>query len=452
MKKSRKVRIPLRKALGLSMLSLALPLIIGLGFLHNPLIAQIKSGPMLGYKGFREVAVWVQTDSAIEVQFSYHAVGQAENLHKKVMFAKAEHANTLTFIADELEVGTDYQYQLKSDNGNLLAEGEFSTQELWQYRQDPPDFSFLIGSCTYVNDPHYDRPGEPYGKGLEIFSAMLEKEAEAMLWLGDNIYLRPADWESRTGIHYRYTHFKSQAILQEFWKKYHHYALWDDHDYGPNDADRSFINKAISLEAFKDFWANPNYGFNSRNDCITGSFSYNDVDFFLLDNRSFRSPNERISGERTILGDEQIEWLIDALVGSKASFKIVAIGGQFLNPAALYENHSTYAAEREKILNLIEQEQIENVVFLSGDRHKTELSKWEGESGLVIYDFTSSPLSSSSYNSFDEGNYLRVEGTHFHKQNFGMLKLEGSLKERKLIMQTYDQKGKLVWSHEIKVK
>lgn len=452
MKKSKLVRISLRKTLSLSTPALALSLTISLSLFCSALFAQIKSGPMLGYKGFREVAVWVQTDSAMEVALYYHAVGQAKNPLKKVMTAKAEHANTLTFVADRLEVGTDYQYQLKNVDGELLAKGEFSTQELWQYRQNPPNFSFLIGSCTYVNDPKYDRPGEPYGKSLEIFSAMLEKDAEAMLWLGDNIYLRPADWESRTGIYYRYTHFKSQAILQEFWKKYHHYALWDDHDYGPNDADRSFVNKALTLEAFKDFWANPNYGFYNKADCITGMFSYNDVDFFLLDNRSFRSPNDRKTGEREILGEEQLQWLIDALVSSRARFKIVAIGGQLLNPAAVYENHATFAAEREKILRLLEQEHIENVVFLSGDRHKTELTRWEGKSGLEIHDFTSSPLSSTSYNSIDEGNHLRVEGTHYSKQNFGMLKLEGSRKERKLILQTYDQKGKLVWSHEIKAK
>jgi len=426
--------------------------LFSLNLLSYALLGQIKSGPMLGYKGLREVAVWIQTDSSMELLFRYQAVENEGQWTVKVQTSRDEHANTLTFVASGLEVGTAYNYQFLNKEGSVLAEGEFSSQELWQYRKDPPNFSFLIGSCTYVNDPKYDRPGEPYGQGLEAFSAMLKKDAEAMLWLGDNIYLRPADWESKTGVQYRYTHYKSQPILQEFWKKFHHYAIWDDHDFGPNDANRSFINKDITLEAFKDFWANPNYGFNSRNDCITGMFSYNDADFFLLDNRSFRSPNDRRSGDRSILGDEQVEWLIDALVSSKAKFKIVAVGGQLLNPAALYENHSTFAAEREKILRLIEQEQIENVVFLSGDRHKTELTKWESESGLIIYDFTSSPISSTSYNSIDEGNYLRVEGTHFGKQNFGMLSFEGSWKERKLLLQTFDQDGKLIWSHEIEAK
>jgi len=404
---------------------------------------------MLGYKGVREVAVWIQSENEMRIHFQWNEKGKEESVVEKVLESKAEDGNSLTFIADHLQAGTSYQYTFRDDQGVLLAEGEFRTQKLWQHRTGPPEFSFLTGSCTYVNDPEFDRPGEPYGKGLDIFSAMLDKEAEAMLWLGDNVYLRPSDWGSRSGVYYRYTHFRSQPELQEFWKAFHHYAIWDDHDYGPNDANRSFINKEITLKAFRDFWANPNYGFGARNDCISGSFSYYDVDFFLLDNRSFRSPNQRRSGVRQILGDDQIEWLIDALVSSKANFKIVAVGGQFLNPAALYENHSTFAAEREKILQLLEQEKLKNVIFLSGDRHKTELTKWKSETGLIVYDFTSSPLSSTSYNSAEEGNYLRVEGTHLSEQNFGRLNFTGDQKERVLILESFDSEGKLIWEHRI---
>ena len=73
---------------------------------------------------------------------------------------------------------------------------------------------------------------------------------------------------------------------------------------------------------------------------ITSYFQWGDVDFFLLDNRYFRSPNYLTEGEKTILGKEQLEWLIDALVKSRAPFKMVAIGGQVLNTAEKYENYA----------------------------------------------------------------------------------------------------------------
>ena len=77
-------------------------------------------------------------------------------------------------------------------------------------------------------------------------------------------------------------------------------------------------------------------------------FTWNDVDVFLLDNRHFRSPNERKSGERTILGKIQLEWLKDALASSTAPFKIVAMGGQLLSDARKYEMYSNLRIRNRK--------------------------------------------------------------------------------------------------------
>ena len=113
-----------------------------------------------------------------------------------------------------------------------------------------------------------------------------------MLWLGDNIYLREADWNTRTGIMYRYTHTRSLPEMQPLLASSINYAIWDDHDFGPNDADRSYHLKNTTLEAFKLFWANPTYGIVGDSGVAT-TFEWGDVQFFMLDNRYFRAPNER---------------------------------------------------------------------------------------------------------------------------------------------------------------
>lgn len=402
---------------------------------------------MLGYNTMKEVALWCQFEKEGDYILQFKKGTEEISLQQH---ASKEKANTVHFILTDLLPGTSYNYQIKNqDNTEVFAEGSFTTQKLWQYREDPPIFKFAIGSCTYFNDAAYDRPGKPYGKGDAIFSSILKQQPEAMLWLGDNIYLRESDWTSRSGIMYRYTHYKSQEALQKLWKSMHHYAIWDDHDFGPNDANRGFVHKNFTKEAFDLFWANPNSGIIDGKG-ISNQFSYNDIDFFLLDNRTYRSPNDRISGKREILGKEQIHWLIDALASSKASFKIVAVGGQVLSPAAVWENHATFPEEREYLLNLIEEEQIKNVIFLSGDRHKTELTKWVSPSGLEVYDYTSSPLSSTAYNSSEEGNTLRVEGTHVSTQNFGILEFVGDLKNREVALQAFDTEGKLLWEKKIR--
>lgn len=424
-------------------------LLIGFIFiLHfSSLHAQLKSGPMLGYTTMMESLVWVQLEEQDSVKMNYHPTAEPTKIQTITAFASREKGNTAHLVARNLTPGTSYTFQLFINN-KLISTGSFSSLSLWQHRTDPPDFKVAIGSCTYINEEQYDRPGEPYGRGYEIFESINNKNADMMLWLGDNIYLREVDWTSRSGIYHRYTEYKSLPELQNLWKSMPHYAIWDDHDFGPNNADRSFVNKEITLEAFKDFWGNMDYGVNGKKG-ITNMFSFNDLDFFLLDNRYYRTPNDRKTGERHILGDEQVQWLIDALVNSKASFKIVAVGGQLLSDAAVYENHATYAEEREKILHLIEQEGIKNVIFLSGDRHKTELSKLQLDNENFIYDYTCSPLTSKAYDTQDEGNSLQVKGTHVSTQNFGILEVSGSWGERILSVKTFDKAGQLLWKEEI---
>ncbi len=70
--------------------------------------------------------------------------------------------------------------------------------------------------------------------------------------------------------------------------------------------------------------------------------------------------------------------------------------------------------------------------------------------GNVIYDYTCSPLTSKAYNTNDEGNTLRIAGTHVSTQNFGLLELKGSFKDRILSIKTYDSKGELLWEREIR--
>lgn len=270
-----------------------------------------------------------------------------------------------------------------------------------------------------------------------------------MLWLGDNTYLREADWGTRTGILYRNTHTRSLPEMQPLLGSTHQYAIWDDHDYGPNDADKSFVNKDLTTEAFKLFWANPNYGTYSGKG-VYGSFVWGDVEFFLMDNRTFRDANYLMTDKREYFGKEQLEWLTNALVSSKATFKIIACGGQIVNPAAMYENYITYPVEREFLLRTIQANQIKGVIFFSGDRHTTELSKLPRFGTYPLYDLTVSPLTSGPGKAKDPGNNLTEEGTFVNQRNFAIIDVSGAQKERTLNIFIYNTKGEELWKRTIK--
>ena len=414
--------------------------------------AQLQSGPMLGYAEMREVLLWVQTSKPAEVYFEYWVTETPERVFQTdiVTTGKAT-AYTAKCIADQVQPGRAYTYRLLLDGREVKLDypTTFDTPPLWQWRTDPPDFTVALGSCYYANEPVYDRPGTPYGGDYQIFTSIYEKQPDVMLWLGDNVYLREADWYSRTGIMHRYTHTRSLPELQPLLASTHHYAIWDDHDFGPNNSDRSFIHKDLTLEAFDLFWGNPTTGLPGHKG-ITTFFQWADIDFFLLDDRYFRTPNNRKTGERTLLGEAQLEWVIDALANSRAPFKMVAIGGQVLNTAQRYETYQNlFPEERQYLLRRIEEEGIKNVVFLTGDRHHTELSRYENRNGHVIYDWTVSPLTSGAASRVTETNHLRVEGTLVTQRNFGMLQVSGPRNERTLTLKVYDSEGAELWTRMI---
>ncbi|MEM8583968.1 MAG: alkaline phosphatase D family protein [Bacteroidota bacterium] len=414
----------------------------------------IQSGPMIGYVDMREVLIWVQTARPAEVQIKYREEGTPSDLlQTETVATTAQKAHTAKLIADQVQPGKTYRYEVWVD-GQLVSlpyPTTFTTQAIWRWRTDPPDFEVALGSCTYINEAQYDRPGDGYGGNYEIFEAIDEAEPDIMLWLGDNNYLREPDWWTRTGIFHRYTHTRSLPEMQPLLAHTANYAIWDDHDFGPNDSDRSWINKDIAKEAFDLFWGNPGSGLPGQDGGITSMFRYNDVDFFLLDNRYFRTPNDMFNrNEREILGKYQIDWLIEALVSSDATFKLVCIGGQVLNTAERYEIYANVAPyERYQLLNRLELEGIKNVIFISGDRHHSELNRLELSEDNVVYDFTSSPLTSGSGRNVDEMNANRVPETLVSERNFGFIEFSGPREDRKMRMSIRNVEGEEIWSYEI---
>lgn len=415
----------------------------------------IASGPMLGRVDLKEVALWVQTLEAANVHFEYWPTNNPKEVHKTEQIqTKKKDAFTATCVVDEVEPGITYEYRVFV-NGKKTEQNyptKFTTQSLWQWRTDPPAFSVAAGSCNYVNEPVYDRPGKPYGSEHEIFQAMAKVAPYAMIWLGDNTYLREVDWSTRSGILHRYTHTRALPEIQPFLASTAQYATWDDHDYGPNDADGTWVHKGTSLEAFKMFWPNPTYGLEEAPGVST-AFKLFDMDFFLLDNRYHRTPNDcETCPDSTVLGKQQLDWLLKSLSGSRAPFKMVAMGGQFLTTSKESETYINLApSEREQILKHIESEGIKNVIFLTGDRHFTELSTLVNSKGIAVYDLTTSSLTAGSFKGAEEKikNENRVAGTVFDGHNFALLNFSGKRTERELEIKIVDKDGKEVWSRKI---
>ena len=173
--------------------ALALGMTLSAAFAQSP-SSLLQSGPMLGYAQMREVALWAQTKQSARVKFVYYETTNASVRYEtdEVVTMKND-AYTAHLIATELEPGRKYTYELYI-NGKKVPRPyplEFQTLKLWQWRGDPPTFKIALGSCTYVNQPPYERPDRLYGSDYEIFKALHDKRPDAMLWLGDKVI--PAD-------------------------------------------------------------------------------------------------------------------------------------------------------------------------------------------------------------------------------------------------------------------
>jgi alkaline phosphatase D len=404
---------------------------------------------MLGHVGQRNAEIWVHwpmENETVSIKYSTIAPEIATSQGgKELLFVSNENNLSSKIVLSSLQPGTHYTYFLESQSFKTKIY-EFTTQELWQWRKDAPNFSLVFGSCTYVNDTEFDRPGKPYGQSDSIFNVISALKPNAMIWGGDNIYLREGDFETQANMEARYLKAREVPSIQKLLSTCPQYAVWDDHDFGPNDSHSSFQYKKESLAAFKEMWGNSNYGFpKNENNCITGKVNINDIDLYLLDNRSFRIPPGTAGITPQMLGKEQINWLVQDLKSSKASFKLVVIGSQVLSSVADFENYANYQEERDYLLKMIAENKIKNVIFLTGDRHFAELSQMTLANNIRVLDITSSPLTSKPYSNSKETNTTRVEGSFVGEQNFAYITFSGTAKERTIDINLINNTGKSCW-------
>lgn len=415
----------------------------------------LEAGPMLGYVEIQEANLWIQTTEPTDFEIRYHVKGNEKAMRSYTGTTKASESNTAHIKLKDLSYGSTYEYDLYLDGKQvkLSYKTQFATKQLWQHRTSAPDFTFAMGSCLFINDKPYDRPGEGYGQGTAILSEINKKNPDLMLWLGDNVYYREPDFYSKSRMDYRYRDARNTKEMQPLLANAINLATWDDHDYGPNNSDRSYRMKEEALDIFKRYWANPSYGIEGTDGVFT-KYKYSDVEFFFMDDRYHRAPNRLYDRDKAFFGQAQLQWLMDSLVGSYATFKIIVVGNQATNKMQDYESLYAYKEEYERLMNFLKEQNIPGVIFISGDRHFTELLKTNRGRDYPIYEFTSSPLSSSTYSDLNESkeddNPQRVEGTLVYEdQNFGMVRVTGSEGDRKLILQTYGSEGSKLWEKTI---
>lgn len=233
-----------------------------------------------------------------------------------------------------------------------------------------------------------------YSQHFKIWDTLARQNPEYLVMIGDNVY---ADVSSATTVQvtdpeviwnrYVDTRLSLPFYFQE--KLIPTHALWDDHDYGLNNADGSFKHKEASREVFEAFFAQDltdddwtkGYG-------VGGLLSLGDFNLYFLDARFYRSPEK--SGSH--LGLDQTAWFYSKLREEENPSFIIK-GDQFFGGYQPYESFE--GNHPENFLQFVnELKQIRTpYIFISGDRHMSEIMQFPRSLfGKPSFEITSSPL------------------------------------------------------------
>jgi alkaline phosphatase D len=264
----------------------------------------------------------------------------------------------------------------------------------------------MFGSCA--KDPR-----------TQIFLRMAEERPDLVLMLGDNIYLPPSLLAPEPVITELYRGLLDSPTFRILSRTAPVYAIWDDHDFGWNNADHRYPYRAISRRAFREAWPRNPPPPPGLEESIAYTFRVGEVQFLMTDGRTFRT---NPGGDRpTMFGDRQLTWIEETLRTSAARVIVLGSGNQIMPSAGRDESLSNFPAERERLLSALAATKA-MVVVVSGDRHMSELYRVARE-GKVMIEATSSPLSAGIANEqyvADEPDRL---GIYREKENFGIVEI-----------------------------
>ena len=304
-----------------------------------------------------------------------------------------------------------------------------------------------LGSCL-----HQDR-------SKEVLGTVVEENFDLFLFLGDNVYGdvdTPADMSP---LEEAYAKQANAPELQRLLETTPTLAIWDDHDYGLNDAGADFEGRFAAEEIFEDFWnispEAPQSSWPGTYDAVLIGPPGRRVQILLLDTRFFRSPlrptdEPRAVGkerylpdpdpEKTMLGDAQWRWLENQLK-EPADLRLLVSSIQILADGHGWEAWRMLPTERDRLYELLERTNANDVLLLSGDRHRAGIYRAERGLSFPLFELTSSSLNLPIDGSEEEPGPNRL-GPSYREANFGSIVIDWAAQQ--LLMRIHDKEGAVV--------
>jgi len=390
--------------------------------------AELLHGPVLGCVTDSGAKFWVRTVNEVPVQVIIGASGKTSSIIKSDI-VKTSKAKDFTAVVAVRGLKPDTRYYYK-----LLVDG--STQpKLWSFRTFPTSGSksrFWIGFGGGAGfTPQYER----------MWDTIATHNLPAFLLLGDNVYI---DNPTRQAVQqYCYYRRQSRPEFRDFVAFTAIYAIWDDHDFTTNDAGGG---PEIRKPAWKIPGNNPYYAGGENQPGCWFDFSIGDVDFFMLDGRYYRTKS-RVKNP-SMLGDVQKKWLFEKLKSSKATFKVLAspVPWAFGAKPGSRDPWQGYKAEREEIFSFLEANEIDGVILISADRHRSDIWKIERSNGYPLYEFESSKLTNIHTHKVMPGSLFGYN----KKCSFGLLQFDTAIPDPQVTYKIINIDNEVIYTFSLK--
>jgi alkaline phosphatase D len=195
---------------------------------------------------------------------------------------------------------------------------------------------------------------------------------DLFIFMGDNVY---ADTTSPEVMERRYMELKNNSFYREFCENVPMIGIWDDHDYGWNNAGAEYPIKEEAQQIFCDFFDEPDDSPRRTRSGVYTSYTLDNgrIKVILLDLRFNRERPYRWRCKANgpdMLGEEQWEWFEEELRNSTSEVHLIgsSIGaiGDSLN---VTEDWDKFPCSQERLIELLERYDPSGLIILSGDKH-----------------------------------------------------------------------------------
>ena len=290
-----------------------------------------------------------------------------------------------------------------------------------------------------------------------LWAPIQEENPDLWMWLGDNIY---ADTDDMAAMDSMYAVQKQIPGYQALRKQTRVIGTWDDHDYGANDAGRTYPKRDSSQQLLLDFLDVPDDDPRRTRKGAYSSYVYGPpgrrVKVILLDTRYHRDPLTRdpLSDQRyfpnptgDILGETQWTWLERELTQSDAQIHLIGTSIQAVAEQHPWEKWANFPAAHQRLYDVIDRSDAPGVLLLSGDRHMAELSRHDEAIDYPLYDLTSSGLTHHA-SPHEEANRHRVDSmiTALH---YGLLTIDWEAEPTTIRMEIRGKENERLLDHTV---